>query len=156
MSVNTLRNILPVAAACIILTAASACLRDTDSHSEWQTLPAEGWAYGDTIVFNADSADTLHARDIIISLRHTDAYPYANIWLEIAYRSGDTTIADSVDITIADQFGRWTGSGNGASMQLTDTIQTRFAVSPGSPLRIRHILRVDTLRELDQIGVAFR
>lgn len=153
---NALHNILPVAAAGLLLAAASACHRVDDGHSEWQTLPSEGWAYGDTLVFNADSADTLRARDIIISLRHTDAYPYANLWLELSYASGDTIVADSVNIAVADEFGRWLGSGNGASMQLEDTIRTRYRVSPGSPLRLRHILRVDTLRELDQIGVSFR
>lgn len=153
---NSLKRIASVFAATVLILAAGGCHRPgQNGHSEWQTIGMDGWAYGDKLIFNADGRDTMHVPQVVIGVRHTDAYPFANLWLEMSYASGDTTVADTVNIPLSDDFGVWYGTGSGVSFQLTHTVSPRRRVNPGSAIRLRHIMRVDTLEQLEQLGVVF-
>lgn len=140
--------------AAIILTA---CDRPQYRLSQWQTVDEKGWSYDDTLVYNRDSVDTLPVSRIVIGVRHTAAYPYSNLWLEMQYRTaGDSLpVRDTVQIELADAFGHWYGTGTGASFQLTDTVTPSRLPLPASPVRLRHIMRLDTVPEIEQIGVSF-
>lgn len=113
-------------------------------YSGFEDVPADGWAYGDTISFYADScvAPVMH-----IAIRHNDTYPYRNIWLEMS----DSTRRDTVNIELCDIYGRWHGKGIGSSYQIA--APAPFSPAPGQKFYIRHILRVDTLVGIEQIGI---
>ena len=138
-----------------VATAVFACSEPEPVNSEWHNLPTEGWRYGNTRTFNAEK-DTFPADTILLSVRHTAAYPYANLWLEVKYETADTVRADTVDIRLADEFGQWNGTGSSLSFQLSDTILPSASIRPGSPVSIRHIMRLDTLREIQQLGIEFK
>lgn len=133
----------------------TACSPDVPGHSEWQSLPAEGWSFGDTLVFNAVEPDTLPVPAMVLNVRHSDSYPYANLWMEVSYDTADSIARDTVNVVLADEFGHWYGQGNGVSFQFTDTIVPRQTVRPGSAIRLRHIVRTDTLPDIEQIGITF-
>lgn len=139
----------------ICATVITACAPDAPGHSEWQTLPVDGWSYGDTLVFNAEEPDTLPVQALVLNVRHSDSYPYANLWMELSYDTADSIARDTVNVVLADEFGHWFGQGNGVSFQFTDTIVPRQTVRPGSTLRLRHIVRKDTLPDIEQIGITF-
>ncbi len=143
------------AIATTILTATlCACSNQSSEHTEWRDVDAPGWRYGQTFTFNADS-DSIDISRVVVSVRHTNAYEYANLWLELSYNSGDTVVADTFNIELADAFGKWHGTGTGISFQQNDTIVPRHRVNIGSPLQLRHIMRVDTLQNIDQIGISY-
>ena len=109
----------------------------------YNDIPRYGWAYGDTISFATDIlSDSVTTGHLIVALRHTNSYPFSNIWLEVTH-SG----------TLADIYGRWQGQGFGASYQYADTIPARMEIKRGNPLTIRHIMRVDTLRDIEHLGI---
>ncbi len=138
-------------------------------------IDPQGWVYGDYIEFqlpadtdfvheNAPDESNLPDNDTIshrpansstleLTVRHTDAYEFANLWIEISYPTGDTIARDSFDIVLADRFGRWNGNGMGLSFQTTKTLETRHKLKDASKLRIRHIMRIDTLRNIEQLGL---
>ena len=64
------------------------------------------------------------------------------------------TVHDTVDIPLSDRYGRWLGKGIGSSFQTTDTVATLLHAS-GSEVRIRHMMRCDTLRGINQLGIFF-
>ena len=149
-------RILPVIAAAAALLTAASCDRPSYRLSQWHTLDNGGWAYADTLTFNNDDADTLEVGRVVVGVRHTANYPYSNLWMEMTYDAGDTIPArDTVEVRLADAFGHWQGSGSGSSYQFTDTVIPRHRIVPGTRVRLRHIMRMDTVPELEQIGLTF-
>lgn len=90
---------------------------------------------------------------LAITICHSDAYPYANLWLQALYKSGDTIVADTFNIVIADEYGRWKGNGTGVDYQFSDTIATRYKINGGSELSLKHIMRVNAVPEIFKIGL---
>jgi len=138
------------------LLLAGLCACTSPERSDFQSLPSDGWAYGDTIRFFAQGVDTIPADGALaLAVRHTNGYPYSNLWLEITIPQADTTLVDTVDIRLADPFGQWYGKGIGVSYQRVDTVYPRINIKPCAPVTLRHIMRVDTLAEIEQIGLIF-
>lgn len=116
-----------------------------------------GWRYGDTLDFIpafADSADAT-AR-IAVAVRHSNSYEYSNLWLEIQTTDArDSVHIDTVNVILADVFGKWYGRGTGVSYVCTDTLPSVYSLRAGEPVRLRHVMRVDSLLDIEQIGLIF-
>lgn len=100
--------------------------------------------------------DTTSFYNIYLVLRHTDAYNYNNIWLNI-YRSGpDTTYRQQVDIKLATNDKGWLGTG------MDDIFEHRVALT-GSPVQfkkpgsytfaLQQIMREDPLLHVLNAGI---
>lgn len=157
-------NIYSIIAAAVLTVAACACSPTSPDPGQWVDIDPAGWAYGQNLSFEPP-ADTCCIREgvqpdsiartskLALSIRHTDAYPYANLWLEMSYPTGDTVMTDTLNIQLADPYGKWLGKGLGPSCQRTDTIVTRRRINDKPTIKLRHIMRTDTLREIEQIGL---
>ncbi len=121
----------------------------------FKALPADGWAYGHTLSFDDVYTDSVEAKGrIAIAVRHTDAYHYSNLWLELSMALSDSTErVDTVNIVLADTYGNWQGRGSGASYLITDTVDIPYTFNRNHPPRLRHIMRLDTVREIEQVGL---
>lgn len=119
--------------------------------SGFRPVDARGWRYTDTLVFPLDAmADTVPVRtDVALTVRHSNDYPYSNLWLEIA--TPDTV--RNVCVELADVFGRWYGRGLGLAFERTDTVLRGVTLGPADTLRIHHNMRLDTLCGIEQVGV---
>ncbi|MDE5827099.1 MAG: gliding motility lipoprotein GldH, partial [Duncaniella sp.] len=128
-------------------------------YSHWTNLPAEGWVYGDTVLLDPlDSSlpdnDSLVGGALKLALRHGNSYQYSNIWLEMTYRTDDRRmIRDTINLPLADIYGRWLGSGFGASYQQEILVSPQTTIDLTRPVALRHIMRVDTLAGVEQIGI---
>lgn len=139
-----------------VLLCLGACKPGHNDYSRYATLPSEGWVYGEEVIFTPEIADSVAYGSMVMGLRHSASYPYANVWLEMAYFTDSATLVrDTLNIRLSDKFGKWLGNGLGASYQITDTLKSRFTLMRGKPLSLRHIMRVDTLPGIEQIGVTF-
>lgn len=120
-----------------------------ERNSSFTDLPSSGWAYGDTVLLAPPPSTGKVTR---LTLRHTDAYPYRNLWIEISQRhyDGRGSTRDTVDIEMCDVYGQWHGSGFGDSYQITVRLPHELDTTD---ISLRHIMRVDTLREITQIGI---
>lgn len=137
----------------------AACTNSGRDYSRWADIPSAGWAYADavsllpidtTIVDN----DSLVTAAVKVALRHGNDYAYSNLWVEMAYVSEQNlAVCDTVNIRLADVYGRWLGSGFGASYQREVTVEPTAVVDVTRPVVVRHIMRVDTLRGIEQIGI---
>ncbi|MDE6097562.1 MAG: gliding motility lipoprotein GldH [Muribaculaceae bacterium] len=144
------------AAIFVIVTMAvlSACRLRHNDYSDFHTFDNARWAFTDTVTFTPELADSVADVPLTICVRHSNAYPYSNLWLELQYPTGDTTVqTDTIELTLADDFGRWYGKGSGVSYQFTDTLSPRFRVFSKQKLRLRNIMRRDTLPGIEQIGI---
>lgn len=141
-----------------LLTLSVSCRPTAGDYSDFVALPAEGWAYGDTLELTPEALDSVRPKKITVALRHNDRFPYRNLWLEVSYRDGGEPgyRTDTVNIPMADTYGRWLGHGIGTSFQCSAEVAEGVNILPGSTVRIRHVMRVDTLRGIEQIGIAIQ
>lgn len=151
-----MRGIIPIIVLVTLLLGA--CGSGKRDYSRWDHLPAKGWAYGDTIsLLPVDTTlsdnDSIVTGALEVALRHSSDYPYSNLWLEVTYHSERHMMRDTLDITLADVYGRWLGSGFGASYQQSVLINPSAVIDVTRPVMVRHIMRVDTLQGIDQVGV---
>lgn len=129
------------------------------AYSSWENLPTEGWLYTDTVsLLPLDTTlidnDSLVNGSVKIALRHSNEYPYSNIWLQLAYYDdrGLKTL-DTVKMVLADAYGRWLGSGFSSGFQVEKTVSRDARIDLTRPIELRHILRVDTLPGIEQVGI---
>lgn len=151
-------------AAVVALAAASCGITgsrgngDDNYFSAFTSFPDGRWDYAVPSQFRVDTLRDSISRGgtLILSLRHTAAYEFGNIWLELSYPLTDSTAAaDTFNIVLADDFGHWLGHGIGPSVQITDTLSTDFSIRRGETVTLRHIMRTDTLRNIEQVGIVF-
>lgn len=131
---------------------------EDNSWSRFAAFDHTEWLYGAPMDFVVeplrDSVPVVGT--LMLYLRHTAGYEYSNIWLELSYPDTDSTLrADTLNVRLADVFGHWRGKGSGASFALTDTIHHRFRITRGDTIRLRHIMRIDTLPNIEQVGLVF-
>lgn len=125
--------------------------------SDFKSMPDACWLYDEGVVFTADTLrDSIATGSLILALRHSAAYPYRNVYIELQYNERpDSSIKDTFNIILADIYGHWRGKGMGSSLMITDTLYKRFQLAQNMPLNLRHILRVDTLEGIEQVGLTF-
>ena len=158
-------NYTSLAATVIATVAVAAC--SVDGHrgngddnyfSAFHTFRDTNWDYADTLHFRVDTIrDSIsHSGRFLVSVRHTHGYGYSNLWLELSTPLTDSTRrADTLNLRLADDYGRWLGSGMGTSMMVIDTLPGRYDLRRGSDITLRHIMRTDTLDAIEQVGVVF-
>lgn len=139
----------------IVLAALMSACSGWKEAGEYRSVDVNGWQYGDTLHFNIELPDSTMRGDLAVVVRHTAAYPYSNLWLELNYPQEGGVASDSVNIVLADDFGNWQGRGVGLSFQRVDTVLRGITLATPADVTLRHIMRVDNLSDIEQLGVVF-
>lgn len=130
------------------------CSHSGGRFSSFTRVPERGWAYGDTISIVATDLDSLQTGRIFVGLHHDNNFLYSNLWLEVSYRDAyGRAHTDTVNIPMADNYGRWLGHGLGTGYQCEIALPDTVTISDSCRISVRHIMRVDTIRGIDQIGI---
>ncbi len=102
-------------------------------------------------------ADTLSYYNIYVVLRHTDAYKYNNIWLNIGLQApGDTMYFQKVDLALATDANGWEGTGMDDIWELRKLINgepKRFKKTGVYQFKIVNIMRDDPLLHVMSAGL---
>lgn len=131
---------------------------DDNYFSAFASMPDTRWDYASPLTFAVDTLRDSVARrgDMLLTVRHTHGYEYRNLWLEIDYDVADSlSRPDTVNVILADVYGHWRGHGSGPSLQVVDTLAHGVALRRGQQIRVRHIMRLDTLPGIEQVGITF-
>lgn len=137
----------------ILAIICAACTPHSSYYSEFHNFGDEGWPYVRSLTFTVDTLRTDSPETLYVSLRHDNSYPYRNLWLEVTYPTAQGLAIDTLNIELADIYGRWYGKGIGVSYQLQTPKLDRFEYRPGAEIKIRHVMRTDILNGIEQIGV---
>ncbi len=153
-----MRRIVPTIFSVLLLAS---CGRGERDYSTWSNIPAEGWAYSDTLLLTpADTAltdnDSLVRRPLRLGIVHSGDYQYSNLWLEVTYHGAGMVYRDTVNLRLADIYGRWLGQGFGSDYQKEVTLSPQADIDLTRPVGVRHIMRLDTLRHVMRVGISVR
>ena len=104
-----------LAAAGLLLLAVACEPPKLDVYEKNLEIPGHNWSsdYKPSFEVKIQPEDTAWLYNIYVNIRHTDAYPYSNIWLLIGTQyPGDSIPKEQrVELPLADVTGKWNGSG---------------------------------------------
>lgn len=133
-------------------------------YSDYHSVSPFGWEADSSLSYRFAVTDTLTPCDLIISVRHTQNYPFQNMWLFLEWDSDSLSSAshpiflpqrDTIEFYLADQRGRWLGNGFGQLREMP-VLYAQSIIFPhaGNYLfRIRHGMRDNSLRGISDVGL---
>jgi gliding motility-associated lipoprotein GldH len=140
----------------VTLLALISCGQNT-VFDQYVTIPEGGWNMDSMAVFRVDIESTSQVYDVDINVRNRSAYPNSNLWLfvEITAPSGKA-MNQKVDCILADDNGRWLGSGWGDLYHVRVPFQrsVKFAENGEYIFRIVHGMRKEALSGIHNIGLS--
>ena len=104
--------------------------------------------------FNID--DTLSAYNLYLVLRHTDAYAYNNIWLNVGLQSpGDSLFFQKIDLSLGTDASGWEGTGMNDIWELRKPLaqNKRFRKKGQYSFSIFQIMRDNPLPNIMSAGL---
>ena len=130
----------------------SACQTDTTYH-QYREVPSAGWSRKDTISFPLPADFTYHRYALEIGLRHTEAYPYKDLWVEIIHPLTPVIPPDTIHLRLADKKGNWFGAGSSNCLyQFTQSLGTITCYPADSLLQVTHLMSTP-LTGITDIGI---
>lgn len=127
-----------------------------DVFYQYETVPANGWHQDTAIHFDVNIADTVSRYNVYVNVRNRGEYPHQNLWLFIEQQSPDSTVLiDSINFYLADQRGKWLGSGVGSvfEMPVLYRQQIQFPDSGAYHFSFRQGMRDSVLLGLNDLGL---
>ena len=147
-----IRNIITAIVLVAVSVLAVACSGRT-VYNEYQGLPLSGWDKDSALVYEVNITDTLAAYNLILNVRHTQAYPYQNVWFFV--ENGLFGQTDTLEYYLADQRGRWLGNGFGDRREMPCLIgqNIRFPHAQTYTFKVSQGMREDRLKGVTELGL---
>lgn len=143
-------------AVCTLWAALASCSRHDNDFSGFHNIPAEGWGYYRHLIFTHVPADSIVTGNVDLVVRHNNDYPFSNLYVEVTYdQPGRHTVCDTVSVELADIYGNWYGNGPGTSFQRKVRLAEGLTVHDSLHIRLRHVMRIDPVPDIEQIGIIF-
>lgn len=131
--------------------------RQVDIYEKNIPIPGYKWKSSFVVKGSFQVSDTLTPYNIYLVLRHTDAYRYNNIWLNIGVQApGDTMHYEKKDLQLATDATGWKGTGMNDIWEVRERLNDvprRFPKVGTYQLSIRQIMRDDPLPEIMSAGL---
>lgn len=123
------------------------------------SMPSQKWAHKIKPSFDFNISDTSANYLVYFTIRHTDAYPYSNVWLNV-----HTTLPESsqtqtlrTEVPLAQEDGKWMGrTFNEICTQqllLTKDGAVHFDKPGKYTIKLEQIMRQDPLPEIISVGL---
>lgn len=120
-------------------------------------IPNMQWQNNFTAKGTVNISDTTAAYNIYIIIRHTDAYVYNNIWLNVGLQPpGDSMQFQKLNLTLGNDAAGWEGSGMNDIWEVRKLISglpKRFMKKGEYNFSIQQIMRDDPLSGIMNAGI---
>jgi gliding motility-associated lipoprotein GldH len=109
------------------------------------------WHMDSAVCFDYSITDAQQAYSLIVYVRHTERYPYQNMWLFI----GDSIQRDTIEFYLADDRGRWLGDRHHGFIEMPVLIEENlhFPDTGSYCMEVRHAMRDTLLRGITDVGL---
>jgi len=154
---TAVKTITTVLLSSLLLTA---CTTPT-MYSHFHPISPDAWEADSVLTYSFHADNTTNPYDIILCVRHTEMYPYQNMWLFCTFGMEDSLsqpVADTLEFYLADDRGRWLGNGGlkRIEMPVLFAQNYHFPDTGQYVLTIRHGMRDEQLRGVSDMGVIVR
>jgi gliding motility-associated lipoprotein GldH len=148
-----------------MLAGIIACDVDVPLVEEYKVMDRAGWFYDSAAVFELPVEDTTQQYNLYILLRNTSGYQYYNIYIrpELYSPIGELLYSNLKEVDLMHSrsgapYGevsepRGKAAGNVFTHEVPLLQNHRFSRSGNYRLQLRHYMRLDTLPEVEAIGV---
>jgi len=147
-----------LSALCLIGVVFLSCQGNSNYHHS-ETIPAKGWDLNETLYFQDSLRDDVPEHiHFEVNIRHSNLYPYQNLWMYIRTKTSDNTNRlDSINWRLSEPSGRWIGSGWGSlyslSQRLPDLDIKKTFGARWFSIEIQHGLQDETLPGIQDVGI---
>lgn len=140
----------------ICLLIGGICLLTSCRHdivySEFVAIPSGEWDENQLPEFAFNIADREAAYDILLYVRHTERYPYQNMWLFVR---GNRQYMDTVEFYLADDRGRWLGDKHHGFIEMPVLLEDNYHFPDTGRyyFAVQHGMRDSLLRGVTDVGI---
>jgi len=127
-----------------------------DIYFQYNPVAVKGWSKDTAYVFNVPVSDTTATYNVYVNIRNRSDYPYQNLWLFLKKISPDTIqTKDSIECYLADQRGKWLGTGMGSIMEMPVLYQQNVRFNKAGTYRYEIVqgMRDTMLIGINDIGM---
>jgi gliding motility-associated lipoprotein GldH len=143
---------------CILLQLLSGCI-SSPYFQQTAPIPKYAWSYDYKPTFKFNIEDTNYLYQTYFIIRHTQGYPFSNIWLlvDVKFPEDVAVRHERVNIQMAEPSGKWLGRGIGEIyeqrllLKLSDSLL--FRRKGTYEVAFRQNMRVNPLPEIMDIGI---
>jgi gliding motility-associated lipoprotein GldH len=155
--INSLINKILTAGILATVLLLTACREDivysrfvSVSDAETPVSP-KGWHMDSAVHIQYSIPDANASYQVLVYVRHTEHYPYQNMWLFI----GDSVRQDTIEFYLADDRGQWLGDKHHGFIEMPVLFEEskQYADTTVQHLFIRHGMRDSVLRGVTEVGV---
>lgn len=120
----------------------SSCTRSTIYQASY-SVSRLGWSSDSVLTFAIPAPDQVQPYELILNIRHTENYPYQNLWL---------FMNDTIEIYLADDRGRWLGNSKNGLVEMPVLLDENYVFSTDTTyITVRHGMRDSLLRGITDI-----
>ena len=126
-------------------------------YERYYDVSHQTWDMNDTARFEVEMTDTLGHYDVLLHIRHTNDYPYQNLWLFTRSMAPDSSLAvDTLSCYLADNTGQWLSDQTFSTfdMPLLYMENIRFPKKGMYQFEIRQGMRDSLLQGIRNIGLS--
>ncbi|WP_029905214.1 gliding motility lipoprotein GldH [Prevotella sp. 10(H)] len=148
-----------LAICCLLLLAISVSCNRQDIYYHFHEIKNGEWSYSDTLIFDIDTTkfelNVPYTMDIEVT--NNVNYPYQNIWFFIQnnFENDSVFVKQEKEYMLADEFGKWKGSGFGTLHQLSLALDNNivFKEKRNYRIKIEHGMRDKDLTGIEKVGI---
>lgn len=120
-------------------------------YSHFSPIPSEEWNADSIIRFDYHIDDASADYRMLVYVRHTERYPYQNMWLFL----GDSIHRDTIEFYLADDRGRWLGNAHTGFIEMPVLLdENRHYPDTGMYyIEFQHAMRDTLLRGVTDLGL---
>ena len=144
-----------------IILCLNACI-PSNTFEKNISMPKNKWSRDFVPHLEFDINDTACYYNMYLTMRHTDNYPYSNIWLNIkTLAPGELKFVQTrTEIPLAQADGKWLGRGMNEIFEITDhqmplqrNGMLKFNRVGRYVVELQQIMRIDPLPEVMSVGI---
>jgi len=140
-----------------LLLGVSSCI-PSNTYEKNEAIFHHRWKKKDVKTFDIAITDTSSHYLMFLTLRHTDAYHYSNIWINLeTIKPNGKSSKQRVELPLAESSGRWTGRGMNEifehKIRLSGNAYTKFTQKGSYKIRLKQVMRENPLEEIMSVGV---
>ncbi len=137
----------------LLISLFSACDSSiTDTNID---IPEQKWVYTNRVKASFEIKDNQPAYNIYFKLRHTAEYKYANIFVLVRLKEGQSVVTRRYQYKLAKNDGEWLGSGSGSLFSYVLPVLTKhhFAVAGKYEIEVEQNMRDNPLSGIADAGI---